>query len=125
MSLSGVNQEFLLIDLGYAVFEIPELINDPKKLNGLRPFENTGVDYADEDINLRIQRSVALPSSRNAFLTSYTPKGEIGPTKVVSIHTSGDGLVKVENQLKLSQLLPNTSLSIAVVVGKKTKPLRI
>ena len=119
LSLSGVSQEFLLIDLSYAVFEIPDLINDPKKLNELSPFENTGVDYGDEDINFRIQRSLALLSSRNAFIANYTPKGEIGSTKVVSIHTSGDDLVKVENQLKLSQLLPNTSLSIAVVVEEK------
>jgi hypothetical protein len=54
LSLRGVSQKFLLIDLGYAVFEIPDLFDDSKKLNGLRSFENTDVDYGDEDINLRI-----------------------------------------------------------------------
>ncbi|HAG73208.1 MAG TPA: hypothetical protein DCL66_13505 [Gammaproteobacteria bacterium] len=119
LNLSKISKEFLLIDLGYSVFEMPRLINDPKKLNGLRPFDNTGVDYGDEDINLRIQRSAALPSSRTAFLNNYTPKGEVGSTKIVSIHTSGDDLVKVGNQLTLSQLLPTTSITTAVVVEDK------
>ena len=119
LNLSKISKEFLLIDLGYSVFEMPRLINDPKKLNGLRPFDNTGVDYGDEDINLRIQRSAALPSSRTAFLNNYTPKGEVGSAKIVSIHTSGDDLVKVGNQLTLSQLLPTTSITTAVVVEDK------
>lgn len=116
LGLSKVSKEFLLIDLGYSVFEIPSLISDPEKLNGLRPFDNTGVDYGDEDINVRVQRSAALPSSRNAFLNNYTPKGEVGSAKIVSIHTSGDDLVKVENQLTLSKLFPSTSITLAVVV---------
>lgn len=119
LNLSKISKEFLLIDLGYSVFEMPRLISDPKKLNGLRPFDNTGVDYGDEDINLRIQRSAALPSSRTAFLNNYTPKGEVGSAKIVSIHTSGDDLVKVGNQLTLSQLLPTTSITTAVVVEDK------
>lgn len=119
LDLSKVSKEFLLIDLGYAVFEIPSLISDPKKLNGLRPFDNTGVDYGDEDINVRIQRSAALPSSRQAFLNNYTPKGEVGSAKIVSIHTSGDDLVKAENQLTLSKLFPDTSITLAVVVEEE------
>ncbi len=115
LELSGVGKEFLLLDLGYAVFEIPNLLNHPGKLNGSRPFDNTGIDYGDEEINLLIQRSAALPSSRDLLLDNYTPSGNIGATKIVSIHTSRDGLVKVENQQALAQLLVSSQLTTAVV----------
>lgn len=116
LSLSGVSKEFLLLDLGYAVFEIPNLVNDPQKLAGGKPFSNGGIDYGDEEINLKVRRDAALPSSRSQFLANYTPSGNIGSTKILSIHTSGDGLVKVENQTALARLLPASQFSSAVVV---------
>jgi hypothetical protein len=116
LDLTNTNIEFLLLNLGYAVFEIPSLVNDAMKLDGLLPFGNAGVDYGDDDINNRVQRSVALPSSRRQFMENYTPLGNIGKAKVVSIHTSKDGLVRVENQLVLESLLLPTQLTTAVVI---------
>lgn len=119
LSVSGVSKEFLLLDLGYAVFEIPNLVNDSQKLAGNKPFSNAGIDYGDEEINLKVRRDAALPSARQKLLNNYTPSGKIGSTKVVSIHTSGDGLVKVENQTALANLLPVSQLSSAVVVEEQ------
>jgi hypothetical protein len=116
LDLTNTNIEFLLLNLGYAVFEIPSLVNDAMKLNGLLPFGNAGIDYGDDDINSRVQRSVALPSSRRQFMENYTPVGNIGNAKVVSIHTSKDGLVRVENQKLLESLLPPTQLTTAIVI---------
>ena len=116
LELTNTDVDFLLLDLGYAVFEIPSLVNDASKLDGLLPFGNAGIDYGDENINNVIQRSVALPSATQLFRENYTPVGDIGNSKVVSIHTSKDGLVKVENQLVLQSLLPPSQLTSAIVV---------
>lgn len=115
LDLTRTDIDFLLLDLGYAVFEIPNLVNDSAKLNGALPFDNAGIDYGDEEINSAIQRSVALPSARQFFSQNYTPSGNIGETKVVSIHTSKDGLVRVENQQLLTNLISPAQLSTAIV----------
>lgn len=116
LELSNTDIEFLLLNMGYAVFEIPNLVNAADKLNGLRPFGNVGVDYGDEEINSVIQRSVALPSAQQLFMENYTPSGDVGGAKVVSIHTSRDGLVKVENQTALTSLMPSNQLTTAIAV---------
>lgn len=115
LSLSGVSKEFLLLDLGYAVFEIPNLVKSNNKLAGNKPFSNTGVDYGDEEINLLAKRDFSLPASRRKLEENYTPSGNIGATKIISIHTSGDGLVKVENQSVLAEILPAPQYREAVV----------
>jgi len=119
LSVSQTDIEFLLLDLGYAVFEIPNLVNHSNKLNGLLPFDNSAIDYGDEDLNQKIQRSVALPSSRQKFLENYTPSGNIGSTKIVSIHTSKDGLVTAGNQRILHNLISANQLSTAIVVEEE------
>ena len=119
LDITQTDISFLLLDLGYAVFEIPNLVNHPEKLNGLLPFDNAAVDYGDADINLRVKRNAALPSSRQLLLENYSPSGDIGNTKIVSIHTSGDGLVGVGNQRLLRDLIPASQLSIAVAVEEE------
>lgn len=94
LALSGLELEFLPLVLGYAVFELPRLVNDGNKLDGIRPFSNTGIDFGDPLINQSITRLAALPSSRQALLDNYTPVGAIGDARVVGIHTSRDGLGK-------------------------------
>ena len=119
LDITQTDISFLLLNLGYAVFEIPNLVNQTDKLNGLLPFDNAAVDYGDADINLRVKRTAALPSSRQLLLENYSPSGEIGNTKIVSIHTSGDGLVGVSNQRLLRDLIPASQLSIAIAVEEE------
>lgn len=107
--------EFLALDLWYAIFELPRLINEPGKLAGRIPFHNVAVDYGDADINQRITRSVALPSHRQALQQNYTPQGTIDDTKLLSIHTAGDGLVRVENAQFLAGLIAPAALTTAIV----------
>lgn len=106
---------FLGLNLWYAVFQIPRLINDESQLNGLIPFDNIGIDYGDGSVNQAALRTIALPSSSAALLANYTPTGNIGNTRVVSIHTSHDGLVKVQNQTALINALPANQLTVAIV----------
>ena len=109
------NIYFLGLNLWYAVFQIPRLINDVAQLNGLIPFENVGIDYNDDSINQSSLRTIALPSAEEALLANYTPSGNVGSTKIVSIHTSHDGLVRVQNQSALINTLPENQLTVGIV----------
>ena len=109
------NIYFLGLNLWYAVFQIPRLINDVAQLNGLIPFENVGIDYNDDSINQSSLRTIALPSAEDTLLANYTPSGNIGSTKIVSIHTSHDGLVRVQNQSALINTLPENQLTVGIV----------
>ena len=109
------NIYFLGLSLWYAVFQIPRLINDPAQLNGLIPFENIGIDYDGSSVNQAALRTIALPSARDALLANYTPTGNIESTKIVSIHTSHDGLVRVQNQSALINTLPENQLTVGIV----------
>ena len=109
------NIYFLGLNLWYAVFQIPRLINDVAQLNGLIPFENVGIDYNDDSINQGSLRTIALPSAEDTLLANYTPSGNIGSTKIVSIHTSHDGLVRVQNLSALINTLPENQLTVGIV----------
>ena len=109
------NIYFLGLNLWYAVFQIPRLINDVAQLNGLIPFENVGIDYNDDSINQSSLRTIALPSAEDTLLANYTPNGNIGSTKIVSIHTSHDGLVRVQNLSALINTLPENQLTVGIV----------
>ena len=113
------NSYFLALNLWYSVFQLPRLINEPTKLNGINPFSNVGVDYDDTSINQASIRVSSLPSSKNLLARNFTPTGNIKKTKIISIHTSHDGLVKIENQGVLRNLIPANQLTVAVVDDSK------
>ena len=114
-----VNSYFLALNLWYSVFQLPRLINEPTKLNGINPISNVGVDYGDPTINRAATRVASLPSSKKLLSSNFTPTGNIKNTKIISIHTSHDGLVKVENQESLRNLIPASQLTVAVVDDSK------
>ena len=114
------NPYFLALNLWYAVFQIPRLINDETQLNGAIPFSNIGIDYNDEAVNEAAVRTFALPSAKDALLANYSPIGNVGDTKIVSIHTSHDGLVRLANQQTLQSLVPANQLTIAIVDDSKS-----
>lgn len=119
LALTGLEPEFLPLVLGYAVFELPRLVNDKGKLAGARPFSNTGIDYGDSVINQLVQRNAALPSARQLLSANYTPTGATGGARIVSIHTSRDGLVSVDNQQFFAGLVAADRISTAVVVEEE------
>lgn len=119
LTLSGTDLAFLPLVLGYAVFELPRLIQDPGKLNGTMALANTGVDYGDAAVNQAVTRQAALPRDRQQLEANYTPTGAIGSTRILSIHTSGDGLVPLANQHYFSRLVPDQQITTAVVVEQE------
>ncbi|MXY91509.1 MAG: hypothetical protein F4Y89_13365 [Gammaproteobacteria bacterium] len=103
------------VGMFYGTFLMPRLIQEPGKLDGLNPFHNVAVDYGDEQVNQRITRSIGLPAARRALARNYTPSGAVGDTRIVSIHTSKDGIVSVENQSTLQSLVAPGQLSVGVI----------
>lgn len=103
------------VGMFYGSFLLPRLINESGKLDGLNPFHNVAVDYGDERINRGIRRSIGLPAARRTLAENYIPTGAVGDTRIVSIHTSKDGIVNVENQSVLQSLVAPEQLTVGVI----------
>lgn len=115
LEVSGLPENFILTDMGFATFGLADLIYDPRKMAGANPFNNSNVDYGDDAINEGIERVSGDAEALDRFLEYYTPTGDVGDTKIVSIHTSGDGLVIVENQSEYASVVPRRNLTVGVV----------
>jgi len=111
-----IPENFLLTDMGYATFGMSDLVHDPRKLSGKIGTGNVGVDYGDPEINASIARVAPNPGAANRLGKSYTPTGNVGRTKIVSLHTDKDGLVLVENEAEYAMVVPGTNLTTAIVV---------
>ena len=106
---------FLGIDMGYAVFALSDLIFDPTKLNGKQGMGNIGVQYDNAIVDATIERVAAHPGGANRNEKNYTPTGKVGDVKIISTHTSGDGLVLVEHQQTYQDVVPASNLTVAIV----------
>ena len=108
-------QNFLLTDMGFALFGLSNLIFDPAKLDGKQGIGNAGVTYPDAGIDAAIQRVSAHPGGANRLGNNHTPDGSVGAVKTVSLHTDGDGLVIIENEKEYQDVVPASQLTVAVV----------
>jgi len=110
------SDHFFLVDMGYATYGLSDLVRAPDKLNGLNPFQTTGVTYGDPAINAGIARIDADPFAQLYFRWASDFRGRISAsTKIVSVHTSKDELVIPANQSTLRQIVPSTQLTSAFV----------
>jgi hypothetical protein len=108
-------ENFVLTDMGFSVFALSDLIFDPAKLNGKQGVGNIGVTYDNASIDSTIERVATEPGGKNRHTKNYTPKGKIGDVKVVSTHTSGDGLVIVEQEQTYQDVVDPANLTVAIV----------
>ncbi len=116
LALTGLPEEFVLTDMGFATFALNDLVYDPLKLNGGMAMDNAEVDYGDAVVNAGIARVAPDPAARAALGGHFTPSGNVGDVKIVSIHTDKDGLVIVENESEYASVVPSENLTVAVVV---------
>jgi hypothetical protein len=106
-ALSGINdEEFLLLNLGYATFGLSELVRAPDKAAGSSPFDNRLVRHADalppaqaatSSIDERVRRVAPDRFARLRLLEASNANG-LGSAPIVSLHTSGDELVPAWHQ---------------------------
>lgn len=93
-----------------------DLVHDAHKLNSRLGTGNTDVDYDDPGINASIERVAPHPGAKNRLERNFTPSGDVGDTKIISIHTDKDGLVIVENESEYASVVPVENLTVAITV---------
>jgi len=108
-------ENFVVTDMGFAVFALSDLIFDPAKLDGKQGMGNIGVTYDNASIDTDIERVATHPGGANRHTKNYTPKGKVGDVKIVSTHTSGDGLVIVENEQVYRDSIDPGNITVAIV----------
>ena len=101
--------------LMYSTFGLHDLVFDPLKQRGKRGIGNRDATYADFFIDLNIDRVGSVGSARR-LMRNYTPTGNVGDVKIISIHTDKDGLVLVENQSEYASVVPPENLTTAIVI---------
>lgn len=117
LAVTGLPENFVLTDMGFAVFGLADLLYDPRKMGGANPFDNAHVVYGDAEIDASIGRvSPSSPAARQRLVENFTPSGKVGATKIVSLHTDKDGLVIVENESSYASVVPAANFTLGVVV---------
>lgn len=116
LTITQLPPSFLLTDLGYGLFAMSNVIFDPAKLNGGQGVGNVNVNYDNGGvIDTTIQRVAVNNGAATRLGKNFTPKGQVGSVKIVSVHTDGDGLVIVENEREYADVVPAGNLTTAIV----------
>ncbi|MBK6435162.1 MAG: hypothetical protein IPF83_04280 [Rhodanobacteraceae bacterium] len=109
------NEDFFLYNLAYSVFALGDLVRAPDKLAARNPFSSRDVDYDDELINLRVPRIDADPLAAFDLARASSLNGRIAAnTRIVSLHTDGDELVRLAHQQVLRSTYGNKVLSVPI-----------
>ena len=114
-SVTTIPENFVVTDMVFVTNGLSNLIFAADKLAGGQGVGNVGVTYNDAGIDAAIQRVAYAKQARKDLLRNFTPKGDVGATKIVSIHTDGDGLVLVEQEKEYQDVVPAANLSVAIV----------
>jgi hypothetical protein len=114
-AVTQLPENFIVTDMVFVTNGLSNLIFAPDKLDGGQGVGNVGVTYNDAGINASIQRVAADKKAAKELGKNYTPNGDVGATKIVSIHTDGDGLVIIEHEKEYQDVVPAANLSVAVV----------
>jgi hypothetical protein len=114
-AVTSLPENFVVTDMVFVTNGLSNVIFAPDKLDGGQGVGNIGVTYNDPTIDATIQRVAADNQARKELEKNFTPKGEVGNTKIVSIHTDGDGLVIVENEKEYQDVVPASNLTTAIV----------
>lgn len=124
LAATKTQDAFLAELLFYSTFAVSDLVFDPKKLGGislagtntpLQPFDTQGLDFGDAALNSNIRRLKADPVARFELIRQYTPSGRIGGAKLLTVSTSGDGLVVPEHLRFLEGKVPQDQWRRALV----------
>jgi hypothetical protein len=114
-SVTTIPESFIAGDMVFVTNGLSNLIFAPDKLDGGQGVGNVGVTYNDPGIDAAIERVAYDPQARKDLGRNFTPKGDVGATKIVSIHTDGDGLVIVEQEKEYQDVVPASNLTVGIV----------
>jgi hypothetical protein len=116
LAVTQIPESFVATDVPFASHGVSNVIFDPGKLDGGQGMSNIGVTYNDPAVDAAILRVTPEKQARKELERYFTPKGDVGSTKIVSIHTDKDGLVIVENESEYQSVVPAANLTVGVVV---------
>ncbi|HEY0180402.1 MAG TPA: hypothetical protein VGC30_12350, partial [Dokdonella sp.] len=110
------DEDFLVTNIGYALYVMSDLVRAPDKLGGRNPFTTAGVDYSDDPaIQAGIARIVADADAAERLHATSDFIGHVGDAKILSMHTSRDELVIPSNQEFVRRVLPADQVTSVLV----------
>ena len=115
LDLARIPASFLVPDMLYATEGMSDLVHDRKKLRGKLGTGNEFVVYGDPVVDAQIERVKPRRGKARKLARFFTPKGNVGQTKIISMHTNKDGLVLVENQSIYADVVPAGNLTTVIV----------
>jgi len=116
LSITKLPESFFQTDMIFVTFGMADLVHDRTKLNGKVGTQNLNVDYGDPVINGSVERVSGDVGASNRLEKNYTPSGNVGNTRIVSLHTDKDGLVIVENETAYASRVPAGNFTSAVAI---------
>ena len=116
LAVTQLPESFVQVDIPFASHGVSNVIWEPGKLDGEQGMSNLGVTYSDPVVDANILRVEPVKKARNRLQRYFTPKGDVGDTKIVSLHTDKDGLVIVENESEYQSVVPAANLSVGIAV---------
>jgi hypothetical protein len=106
---------FVAGDMVFGTHGVSNVIFEAGKLDGEQGMSNIGVTYNTPAVDANIQRVTPDKKARKRLERNFTPKGDVGDVKIVSLHTDGDGLVIVEQEQPYRDSVPAANLTLAIV----------
>lgn len=113
---TGVAEAFFLENMFYATYGLGDLYRDPAKLAERPAISTRRVVYPDAIVERDIRRVDADAFASLDLKRSFQPLGLIGNAKLLTTHTSGDGLVLPAHGRALEGRVPSAQWSRAFVV---------
>lgn len=113
---TGVDPDFFLENMFYATYGLGDLYRDGTKLGGRPAISTRNVVYGDPIVERDIRRVSADAFAHLDLLRHFAPLGQVGGAKVLTTHTSRDGLVVPEHARALEGKLPAAQWTRAFVV---------
>lgn len=112
---TGVDDDFFLENIFYATYGLSELYRDPLKLGERAAISTRHVRYPDPVVERDIRRVDADAFASLDLKRHFQPQGRIGAAKLLTTHTTRDGLVLPAHARALEGRVPASQWTRAFV----------
>lgn len=112
---TGVDDDFFLENIFYATYGLSELYRDPLKIGERAAISTRHVRYPDAIVERDIRRVDADAFASLDLKRHFQPQGRIGSAKLLTTHTTKDGLVLPAHARALEGRVPASQWTRAFV----------
>jgi hypothetical protein len=113
---TGVDDRFFLENMFYATYGLSEMVRNSAKLGERVAISSANVVYPEAAVQANVRRVSADPFAALDLWRAFTPTGQGVGAKVLTTHTTRDGLVVPANARALEGKLASDRWSQAFVV---------